>query len=78
MEISVEDDGPGMPERSVDEAYLPFFSTKGEGLGLGLSIAYEAARRNGGILEVTSSEGEGTRVVVQLPMTGPDGAGQPH
>lgn len=68
VEVAVEDDGPGIPQGIVDEVYTPFFTRKPGGTGLGLSIAYEAVKRNGGQIEIRTAEGEGTRVLVRLPL----------
>ncbi|WP_025323802.1 sensor histidine kinase [Deferrisoma camini] len=67
VEIVVEDDGPGIPQAIVDEVFTPFFTTKPGGTGLGLSVAYEAAKRNGAQVEIDSEEGKGTTVTVRLP-----------
>ncbi len=67
VDVIVEDDGPGIPQGIIDEVFTPFFTTKQGGMGLGLSLAYEAAKRNGAQLEIQSEEGKGTRVIVRLP-----------
>jgi len=67
VEVLVEDDGPGMPQAVLDEVFTPFFTRKDGGMGLGLSIAYEAAKRNGAQLELHSEEGAGTRAILRLP-----------
>jgi signal transduction histidine kinase len=68
--IAVKDNGNGIPEKVVDKVFQPFFTTKptGEGTGLGLSLSYDVVTKgHGGSLSVTSTEGEGTEFVVQLP-----------
>ncbi len=67
VEVAVEDDGPGIPQGIVDEVFTPFFTRKQGGLGLGLSLAYEAAKRNGAQIEIHTNEGQGARVVVRVP-----------
>jgi len=67
VEVIVEDDGPGIPQPILGEVFAPFFSQKQGGMGLGLSIAYEAAKRNGAQLELHSEEGRGTRALLRLP-----------
>ncbi|MBE0616924.1 MAG: HAMP domain-containing histidine kinase, partial [Proteobacteria bacterium] len=67
VEVSVEDDGPGIRKEIVDEVFTPFCTRKPGGMGLGLSIAYEAATRNGAQIEIQSQEGQGTRVILRLP-----------
>ncbi len=66
-DVIVEDDGPGIPQGILDEVFMPFFSRKKGGTGLGLSLAYEAVKRCGGQMEIQTEEGRGTRVVIRLP-----------
>jgi signal transduction histidine kinase len=69
VEISVKDNGMGIPEKVRDKIYQPFFTTKptGEGTGLGLSLSYDIIKAHGGELKVNSKEGEGAEFVIQLP-----------
>jgi signal transduction histidine kinase len=66
--ISVEDNGNGIPANVLDKIFQPFFTTKptGQGTGLGLSLAYDILKANGGELKVTSG-GEGAEFTVLLP-----------
>lgn len=68
LEVGVEDDGPGVPRGIIDEVFVPFFSTRENGIGLGLSLALEACRRNGGEMDLSSGEEGGTRVTLRLPL----------
>ncbi|MBI5446354.1 MAG: response regulator [Deltaproteobacteria bacterium] len=68
LEVGVEDDGPGVPRGIIDEVFVPFFSTRETGIGLGLSLALEACRRNGGEMDLSNGEGGGTRVTLRLPL----------
>ena len=69
VRISVLDNGCGMPPEIMRRAIDPFFTTKevGKGTGLGLSMAYGFARQSGGLLDLHSEEGAGTRVDIYLP-----------
>ena len=69
-EFSVEDDGAGMSEATLERALEPFFTTKAAlgGTGLGLSSAHSFARVCGGALVLASREGRGTRVRLYLPL----------
>ncbi|MEM1343669.1 MAG: cache domain-containing protein [Pseudomonadota bacterium] len=64
----VADDGPGIAPEALAQIFDPFFTTKrGEGTGLGLSVSQALIQRAGGIIEVESRLGEGTRFSVWLP-----------
>lgn len=67
VEVVVEDTGPGIPRGVIDEVFTPFFSRKAGGVGLGLSIAFESAKRNGAQMQIESDGESGTRVTVRLP-----------
>jgi signal transduction histidine kinase len=66
-EISIIDDGPGIPEEKLGEIMTPFFTTKEKGSGLGLALARQIIEQHGGALQIDSTVGEGTRVTVTLP-----------
>ena len=65
--LVVEDNGPGIPEEVLDEAFTPFYTTKEKGSGLGLPLSRQIVEKHGGNFEVDSTVGEGTRVVMTLP-----------
>jgi signal transduction histidine kinase len=69
IEIDVEDEGPGIPEKTLPRIFDPFFTTKppGQGTGLGLAIAQGIVADHGGRIEVASRPGHGTRFRVVLP-----------
>ena len=70
LQISVEDNGPGMDEATRRRVFDPFFTTKqvGEGTGQGLSIAYTTiVKQHGGTLEVKSAPGAGATFLITLP-----------
>ncbi|HOY16682.1 MAG TPA: tetratricopeptide repeat protein [Haliscomenobacter sp.] len=69
IEISVQDNGNGIPETIKDKIFQPFFTTKptGQGTGLGLSLAYDIiSKGHGGTLSVETIAGEGTTFVITL------------
>jgi signal transduction histidine kinase/ligand-binding sensor domain-containing protein len=71
VEISVKDNGTGIPQNVLDKIFQPFFTTKptGEGTGLGLSMSYDIITKgHGGTLEVKTREGEGTEFIIVLPL----------
>jgi len=66
-EITVQDTGPGMEEDIQRKIFEPFFSTKEEGIGLGLPIARRIVEEHGGEVQVESRAGEGTTFTITLP-----------
>ena len=69
VEISVKDNGMGIPDKVKDKIFQPFFTTKpsGQGTGLGLSLSYDIIRAHQGDIKVDSKEGEFTEFLIQLP-----------
>ena len=57
--VQVEDNGPGIPEDVQEKIFVPFFTTKEDGSGIGLSLSRQIMRLHGGSLSVRSEEGEG-------------------
>jgi signal transduction histidine kinase/ligand-binding sensor domain-containing protein len=69
VEISVKDNGTGIPQKVLDKIYQPFFTTKptGQGTGLGLSLSYDIIKAHGGEMKVESTEGKGAEFKIILP-----------
>ncbi len=65
--ITIEDNGPGIPEENMPKIFDPFFSTKDSGSGLGLAISRRLAEQLNGSLHVTSVAAQGTTVTLELP-----------
>ena len=70
IELSVQDNGNGIPQNIVDKIFQPFFTTKptGQGTGLGLSLSYDIIKAHGGEIKVETKEGEGSEFIIQLPV----------
>ncbi|MBA4141106.1 MAG: hypothetical protein H0X70_11540, partial [Segetibacter sp.] len=70
LEISVKDNGTGIPQKVVDKIFQPFFTTKptGQGTGLGLSLSYDIIKAHGGELRVETVESEGAEFIILLPL----------
>jgi signal transduction histidine kinase len=70
VEICIKDNGSGIPKAIKDKIFQPFFTTKptGSGTGLGLSLSYDIIKAHGGDLRVKSTEGEGTEMIIFLPI----------
>ncbi|HXX54111.1 MAG TPA: PAS domain S-box protein [Thermodesulfovibrionales bacterium] len=67
VEISVRDEGIGIPEKYLQKIFDPYFTTKEKGSGLGLATSYSIIRNHGGIIHVTSELGKGTTFFIYLP-----------
>ncbi|WP_341272830.1 sensor histidine kinase [Cecembia calidifontis] len=70
IEISVKDNGQGIPEAIKDKIFQPFFTTKptGQGTGLGLSLSYDIVKAHGGEIFLDSELDKGTTFSVRLPI----------
>ncbi len=74
IEITIDDDGPGIPEASREDVFKPFFRIDGSrnpvtgGVGLGLTIARDVVRSHGGDIELADSPNGGLRARVRLPL----------
>jgi len=71
IEISVADNGNGIPEKVLDKVFQPFFTTKptGQGTGLGLSLSYDIIKANQGNIKIRNTPGEGVEFIITLPVT---------
>ena len=69
--IRIEDSGSGMSGETLNQIFVPFFTTKkvGEGTGLGLSIAYGLIQKHNGKIDVKSELGKGTVFTITLPVS---------
>jgi PAS domain S-box-containing protein len=65
--VSISDTGTGMPDSVLQHAIEPFYTTKQDGTGLGLSLAYSFMRQSGGDLSIDTESGTGTRVLMYFP-----------
>jgi signal transduction histidine kinase len=72
VEITVRDNGNGIPEKALDKIFQPFFTTKptGEGTGLGLSLSYDIIKAHGGELKAETKEGSFSEFIITLPGIG--------
>ena len=70
--ISVKDNGKGIKEENKSQIFLPNFTTKSGGSGVGLSLTYNIVQSAGGTISFESQEGEGAEFVIELPKKGND------
>ena len=67
--ITVADEGKGIPHETLPNIFRPFFTTKGHGTGLGLSLARRIVESHGGQIEVRSEVGKGTQFIIRLQIS---------
>ena len=65
--VTIQDRGPGIPAAILPKIFSPYFTTRLEGSGLGLSVADSIARNHGGLIVVSSVEGQGSTFTVYFP-----------
>ena len=76
--ISVNDDGPGMSFEVLSKIFTPYFSTKPQGTGLGLTIAHQIIEQHGGEIKVQSLPGKGSQFTIILPLAKPLNSKEAH
>lgn len=67
ISIRIQDTGSGISEEHIDNIFDPYFTTREEGHGLGLSVVYSVIKRHGGYIEVDSTQGKGSVFTFYLP-----------
>lgn len=75
--VTIRDTGAGIPQKEVDRIFLPFYSTKPQGTGLGLPLVARIVAAHGGYAWAESTLGEGTSLFVDLPPSIPRGSDEP-
>ncbi len=76
VRIIVSDNGVGIPPEDKDKLFLPYFSTKAAGMGLGLAIVHQIVTDHGGSIWVEDSAPKGSRFVIELPVDRPPARGE--
>jgi two-component system, sensor histidine kinase ChiS len=71
--VKIQDDGRGIPQENLEKIFDPGFTTKGVGVGTGLSlsICYNIMQSHGGLIHVTSEPAKGTEVTISIPINLP-------
>jgi PAS domain S-box-containing protein len=67
--VTLEDNGPGIPPDTLGRVFSSFFTTKEDGVGLGLAICYDIITQHHGLIHVENKEGGGARFVMRLPLS---------
>lgn len=67
VEVCITDTGPGIPDDLVSEIFSPYFTTKDEGIGLGLATTHSIISKHGGTIAVDAAVGSGARFTLRLP-----------
>lgn len=68
IRVHIRDDGPGIPQEIQDRIFVPFFTTKKTGTGIGLPLAQKIVHAHGGVLDMNSEVGKGTEFIIKIPM----------
>ena len=66
--ICVADNGPGIPDQDLPKIFLPFYTTKSDGTGLGLAVVQKVALQHGGSIEARNGAGGGAEFLLWLPL----------
>ena len=69
VHVTIQDNGPGIPDDILEKIFDPYFSTKQEGSGLGLAICHSIIQKHDGVLLVESTPGHGTLFSMRLPVS---------
>lgn len=68
LRINIRDNGPGIPMEVRDRIFVPFYTTKKTGTGIGLAMAQKIIHAHGGVLDLKSEPGIGTEFIVKIPV----------
>lgn len=68
VEIAISDSGIGIPEKAMHQIFTPFFSTKSNGVGLGLNLSKQIVEAHQGKISLLSEEGRGSTFIIKLPI----------
>ena len=68
LRLEITDTGRGIGEEEANKIFEPFYTTKAQGLGLGMPYARKMIEQHGGSISLTSRPGQGTRILISLPV----------
>jgi two-component system sensor histidine kinase AtoS len=69
VKITFRDTGMGMDEKTTKNLFNPFFTTKDQGVGLGMALTHKIIEDHRGTIEVLSAQGKGSVFILRLPVT---------
>ena len=72
VRIEVQDNGVGISKEKQSKIFVPYFTTKSTGTGLGLAMVRQIIENHRGTIDFNSMEGEGTTFIVLLPISSED------
>jgi two-component system cell cycle sensor histidine kinase/response regulator CckA len=76
VKITFTDQGPGISRQDLERIFDPYFTTKKNGGGMGLSICYSIVKKHNGHIYASSQLGIGTKITIYLPVISPTGQGE--
>jgi signal transduction histidine kinase len=68
LTVSIRDDGAGIPEDIRDKIFVPFFTTRKGGTGIGLPLAQKIVYAHKGVIDILSESGKGTEFIIRIPI----------
>jgi signal transduction histidine kinase len=68
VRLRIKDDGPGMSREIQERIFIPFFTTKKKGTGIGLSLTQKIIHSHSGSIDLKSTPGKGTEFIIQIPV----------
>ncbi len=68
IRLRIKDDGPGMTREVQDRIFIPFFTTKKQGTGIGLPLTQKIVHSHGGVIDLKSAPGKGAEFIIQIPV----------
>jgi signal transduction histidine kinase len=66
--VEIKDTGEGIPAADLQRIFIPFFTTKASGHGVGLALAHRVVTQHGGALTASNAKGDGAVFTVRLPL----------
>jgi signal transduction histidine kinase len=66
--VTIADEGVGIPPEDLDKIFRLYYTTKADGSGIGLPLAYRIVQQHDGSIDVSSEVGRGTTMTIRLPV----------